>query len=139
MLLANQALNGFIGSGVAQDWATHFIGHELTAFYGLDHAQSLAVVQPQLLRVLSEDKEEKILQLGTNVFGKKGSVEEIIVELEKLYSSVGVSTNLNDYNIDDKVIENIIPALEAHGMIAMGENENITLDVSEKILKMTMK
>lgn len=139
MLLANQALNGFIGSGVVQDWATHFIGHELTAFYGLDHAQSLAVVQPQLLRVMSKDKNEKILQLGTNVFGQEGSIEEIILRLEKLYASVGVSTNLNDYNIDNKVIENIIPALEAHGMSAMGENENITLDVSEKILKMTMK
>ncbi|WP_072679633.1 iron-containing alcohol dehydrogenase [Arcobacter sp. LA11] len=139
MLLANQALNGFIGSGVVQDWATHFIGHELTAFYGLDHAQSLAVVQPQLLRVMKEDKNEKILQLGTNVFGQKGSVEEIIVMLEKLYESVGISTNLNDYNIDDKVIENVIPALKSHGMSSMGENENITLDVSEKILKMTMK
>lgn len=139
MLIANQALNGFIGSGVAQDWATHFIGHELTAFYGLDHAQSLAVVQPQLFRVMAEGKKEKLLQLGTNVFNKDLEVEEIIVELEKLYASIGVSTNLNDYNIDDKVIQNIIPALEAHGMNAIGEHGDITLDVSEKILKMTMK
>jgi len=139
MLLANQALNGFIGSGLVQDWSTHFIGHELTAFYGLDHAQSLAVVQPQLLRVMAENKNDKILQLGSNVFGLDLSVEDIIVEIEKLYSSVGVSTNLNDYNIDDKVIEKIIPSLESNGMTAIGENENITLLVSEKILKMTMK
>ena len=140
MLLANQALNGFIGSGVAQDWATHMIGHELTAFYGVDHAQSLAVVQPQLLRVMIEDKKDKLAQMGENVFGIKNDNEAVIVAIEKMYESVGVTTNLNDYeNVDDKVIETIIPSLKAHGMTAIGENQNITLEVSEKILKMVMK
>jgi NADP-dependent alcohol dehydrogenase len=140
MLLANQALNGFIGSGVAQDWATHMIGHELTAFYGVDHAQSLAVVQPPLLRVMIEEKKVKIAQMGENVFGIINDNEAVIVAIEKLYESVGVTTNLNDYErIDDKVIENIIPSLKAHGMTAIGENENITLSISEKILKMAMK
>ena len=140
MLLANQALNGFIGSGVAQDWATHMIGHELTAFYGVDHAQSLAVVQPQLLRVMIEQKSEKLAQMGENVFGIKNDNEAVIVAIENMYHSVGVTTNLNDYaTVDDKVIENIIPSLEAHGMTAIGENQNITLDICEKILKMAMK
>ena len=140
MLLANQALNGFIGSGVAQDWATHMIGHELTAFYGVDHAQSLAVVQPQLLRVMIEQKSEKLAQMGENVFGIKNDNEAVIVAIENMYHRVGVTTNLNDYaTVDDKVIENIIPSLEAHGMTAIGENQNITLDICEKILKMAMK
>ena len=140
MLLANQALNGFIGSGVKQDWATHMIGHELTAFYGVDHAQSLAVVQPQLLRVMIEDKKEKLAQMGENVFGIKNDNEAVIVAIENMYHSVGVTTNLNDYDsVDDKVIENIIPSLEAHGMTAIGENQNITLEISEKILKMAMQ
>jgi len=140
MLLANQALNGFIGSGVKQDWATHMIGHELTAFYGVDHAQSLAVVQPQLLRVMIEDKKEKLAQMGENVFGIKNDNEAVIVAIENMYHSVGVTTNLNDYDsVDDKVIENIIPSLKAHGMTTIGENQNITLEISEKILKMAMQ
>ena len=140
MLLANQALNGFIGSGIKQDWATHMIGHELTAFYGIDHAQSLAVVQPQLLRVMIDDKKEKLAQMGENVFGIKNDNEAVIVAIENMYQSVGVTTNLNDYeSVDDKVIENIIPSLKAHGMTAIGENQNITLDICEKILKMAMK
>jgi len=139
MLLANQALNGFIGSGVAQDWATHMIGHELTAFYGIDHGRTLAIVQPSLLRVLKEDKKEKLSQMGKEVFGLDGDEEATIKAIENLYESVGISTNLNDYDIDDKVIENVISGLESHGMTAMGENENITLEVSEKILKMSMK
>ncbi|MGP2656719.1 iron-containing alcohol dehydrogenase [Malaciobacter sp. WC5094] len=139
MLLANQALNGFIGSGVPQDWATHMIGHELTAFYGLDHARSLAVVQPQLFRVMIEDKKEKLLQMGEEVFGIKNDVEKTIVTIENMYESLGISINLNDYNIDDKVLSNIITALENHGMTAIGENGNITLEKSEEILKMAMK
>ncbi|MGB6327356.1 MAG: iron-containing alcohol dehydrogenase [Halarcobacter sp.] len=140
MLLANQALNGFIGSGVVQDWATHMIGHELTAFYGVDHAQSLAVVQPQLLRVMIEEKSEKLAQMGENVFGIKDDNEAVIVAIEEMYQSIGVTTNLNDYErVDDKVIEKVIPSLKAHGMTAIGENQNITLEVSEKILRMAMK
>ncbi len=139
MHIANQALNGLIGSGVPQDWATHMIGHELTAFYGIDHARSLAVVQPQLFRVMIEDKKAKIAQMGETVFGIKNDNEAVIKAIESVYEKVGISTNLNDYEIDDKVIENVIPALEAHGMVALGENANITLDKSEIILKMAMK
>lgn len=139
MLLANQALNGFIGTGVAQDWATHFIGHELTAFYGIDHARTLAIVQPSLLRVLKEDKKEKLLQMGTEVFNINEDEEAVIKAIENLYEKVGISTNLNDYEIDDKVIENVIKGLEIHGMTAIGENANITLETSEEILKLSMK
>jgi NADP-dependent alcohol dehydrogenase len=139
MLLANQALNGFIGSGVAQDWATHYIGHELTAFYGIDHGRTLAVVQPPLLRVMMEDKKEKLEQMGKNVFGIESSAEDVIKTIEELYQSVGISTNLNDYKIDDKVIENVISGLEAHGMSTIGENGNITLEKSKEILEITMR
>lgn len=139
MLLANQALNGFIGSGVPQDWATHMIGHELTAFYGLDHARSLAVVQPQLLRVMIEDKQEKLTQMGKEVFGMPHNYEMVIEAIEFMYHSIGVSTNLNDYNIDDKVVENITSALKKHGMTNIGENANVTLEKVEKILTMSMK
>ena len=138
MLLANQALNGFIGTGVAQDWATHMIGHELTAFYGLDHAKSLAVVQPSLLRVMIEDKKDKLALMGKEVFGISDDNEAVIKAIENLYESVGISTKLKTYNIDDKVVSNIISALELHGMSALGENENITLDKSKEILELAL-
>jgi len=139
MLLANQALNGFIGSGVPQDWATHMIGHELTAFYGIDHARSLAVVQPQLIRVMIEDKKEKLDLMGREVFGVLHNKEIVLEALEYMYQSIGVSTNLNDYDIDDKVVENITSALKKHGMTNIGENGNVTLEKVEQILNMAMK
>ncbi|MDD2886230.1 MAG: iron-containing alcohol dehydrogenase [Aliarcobacter sp.] len=139
MLLANQALNGFIGSGVPQDWATHMIGHELTAFYGLDHARSLAVVQPQLIRVMMEEKKEKFELMGREVFGVLHNKEIVLEALEYMYQSIGVTTNLNDYNIDDKVVENITSALKKHGMTNIGENGTVTLEKVAQILNMAMK
>lgn len=139
MLLANQALNGFIGSGVPQDWATHMIGHEITAFYGLDHARSLAVVQPQLLRVMIEDKKEKLTLMGKEVFDMPNNYELVIEAIEYMYNSIGVSTNLNDYEIDNKVVENITTALKAHGMTNIGEKGNVTLEKVAQILNMAMK
>ncbi|MGM5972213.1 iron-containing alcohol dehydrogenase, partial [Vibrio parahaemolyticus] len=69
MWSANQALNGLIGSGVPHDWATHMIGHELTALWGVDHARSLAIIQPSLLRNQMQFKRAKLEQMGRNVFG----------------------------------------------------------------------
>ncbi len=139
MHIANQALNFQIGAGVPQDWSTHLIGHELTAYYKLDHARSLAVVQPFLLDVMGEDKKEKIAQLGKNVFGIENDNAAVIKAMEKVYNKVGVPTKLSDYKIDDKVILNVTKALTKNGYTAMGENGNITLDKVETILTMSMK
>lgn len=45
MWAATQALNKWIAQGVIQDWSTHMIGHELTAYLGMDHARTLACIQ----------------------------------------------------------------------------------------------
>jgi len=139
MWIANQALNGLVGAGMPQDWSSHMIGHELTAFYGIDHARSLAIVQPQLLRVMFEDKKDKLKQMGENVFGIENDNEAVIRAIEEVYEKVGISTNLNDYTKDEKLIDKISIALNSHGMTNMGENANITVEHASKILSMSMK
>ena len=69
MMTATMALNGFIAMGVSQDWATHMIGHELTALHGLTHGHTLAIVLQGTMSVLRKEKEAKILQMGERVFG----------------------------------------------------------------------
>jgi NADP-dependent alcohol dehydrogenase len=143
MWTANQALNGLIGSGVTHDWATHMIGHELTALYHVDHARSLSIIQPSLLRNQIEAKRAKLEQLGKNVFGLEASAdlaERTIVEIETFYHSVQVPTQLTEHG-DDKAsaVNTIIKQLETHGMVALGESQAITLDVSRKILENAVK
>lgn len=139
MLAANQALNGFIGSGVPQDWATHMIGHELTALYGVDHGRSLAIVQPSLLRHQIAVKRDKLEQMARNVFGLADSedlAERCIDAIEHFYHSLGVATQLTEHGADKAAaIDAIVAQLEAHGMVKLGENRAITPKESREILE----
>ncbi|SEF47597.1 iron-containing alcohol dehydrogenase [Vibrio hangzhouensis] len=138
MWTANQALNGQIGAGMPQDWATHMIGHELTALWGVDHARSLAIIQPALLRNQLEYKQAKIEQMGRNVFGLEDSAdlaERTIQSIEAFYASLHVDTGLSEVSGDKSdAIELIIEKLEHNGYTMLGENRTITPDVSREIL-----
>lgn len=138
MHICNQALNFQLANGVCQDWSTHIIGHELTAFYNLDHARSLAVVLPHLLREMIEEKQEKLAQFGKNVFGIENNNEAIIKKIEEIFESVGVPTKLTDYEIDNKVIENVHNAFKSHGYLEIGENGTVTLEKVANILNRSM-
>lgn len=133
--MANQALNGLIGSGVPQDWGTHFIGHELSGLYGMDHARTLAVIQPHLLRELIDEKEDKLLQMGKNVFGiDTNNPEDVIVQIENMYKSLNVNLKLSSYTDDKNLKENVTILLEKHGFTKFGDRESITLDEVKNIL-----
>tara|TARA_Y100000588_G_scaffold363480_1_gene426177 strand:- start:662 stop:1810 length:1149 start_codon:yes stop_codon:yes gene_type:complete len=139
MLAANQALNGFIGSGVPQDWATHMIGHELTALYGVDHGRSLAIVQPSLLRHQIEYKRAKLEQMARNVFGLSDGdalAERCVDAIEAFYHSLGVATQLTEHDGDKAAaIDTIVARLESHSMVKLGERRAITPAESREILQ----
>ncbi len=143
MWCATLALNGLIGSGVPQDWATHMIGHELTALYHLDHAQTLAVVMPSMLRVRKEGKREKLLQFAERVWGLTGGdedtrIEAAITRMEAFFEQMGVKTRLGDYGLGAKDIDAVLAVLEKHRMVKLGEKRDVTLDVSRKVLEMSL-
>ncbi|MGF1749322.1 MULTISPECIES: iron-containing alcohol dehydrogenase [Vibrio] len=138
MWTANQSLNGLIGAGMPQDWATHMIGHELTALWHVDHARSLAIVQPSLLRAQIEAKRAKLEQMGRNVFGLADSpslAEETITAIESFYQGLNIDLVLSEVPGDKRdAIEQIIAKLKQNGYLEMGENNGITLDVTRTIL-----
>ncbi|MEH0758941.1 iron-containing alcohol dehydrogenase [Vibrio sp. 16] len=139
MWSANQALNGLIGSGVPQDWATHMIGHEMTALWGVDHARSLAIVQPSLLRHQIETKRAKLEQMGTNVFGLQHSTdlaEKTIDAIEQFYASMNVDTQFSDYeSTKAQAVDAVVTQLSEHGMTKLGEHQQIGLEESRQILE----
>ena len=140
MWVATMALNGLIGAGVPQDWATHMIGHELTAAHGIDHARTLAIVLPSLLNVQREQKREKLLQYAARVWQINSGTEdqridEAIRRTAQFFESLGVKTRLADYELGTEAIDNIVAQLEIHGRTALGERKDITLDVSRSILE----
>lgn len=140
MWASTMALNGIIGVGVPQDWATHMIGHELTGLFGIDHGQTLAIVYPGVLNYLKEDKKAKLVQYAERVFGiHEGSddekVELAIRKTGEFFQSLGVSIKLSDYGVKEDQIEEVGKQLEAHGMLKLSETGKITPDVAVEIVK----
>lgn len=141
MWAATMALNGLIGQGVPQDWATHMIGHEFTALYGLDHAQTLAIVLPSLMRKQRVQKREKLMQLGKEVFKLQGLsddelVEQAIAHTQDFFEAMQVKTRISDYGLDRSAIDEVMLKLEENARLKLGEHQDITLDVSKEILEM---
>lgn len=143
MWTATLALNGLIGSGVPQDWATHMLGHELTAQHNLDHAQTLAIVLPSMLRERKSAKLDKLVQYGERVWNiREGSAEEraeaAIAKTQAFFESLGVKTRLGDYDLGEDHIEPLIKSLESHGMVALGEHGDVTPDVCRRVLQASL-
>ena len=139
MWAASLALNGLIGRGVPQDWSTHAIGHQLTALHGLDHAQSLAVVLPSLLREQSVQKQEKLAQFAERVWhsGREDRalrIEEAIIRTEQFFQQMGVGTRLADYGLTESCIPAICSNLKRFGLTALGEQQDIDPDKVARIL-----
>ena len=133
------ALNGLIGAGVPQDWATHLIGHELTAVYHLDHGITLAIVLPALLEVKKADKLDKLAQYATRVWHitegtKEEKADKAIAKTREFFESLGVSTHLKDYGLGAEAVDKIVKQLEDHGMTRLGEKGDVTPEVAREIL-----
>jgi len=138
--VATLALNGLISAGVPEDWSTHMIGHEITALHDIDHARTLAMVLPANLKVRREAKRAKLLQYAARVWQLHEGTDEMridaaIARTEAFFESLGVPTRFSAYGLDATAIDPIVHQLEAHGMTALGERNDVTLAVSRQILE----
>ena len=136
---ATCGLNYWISLGAVQDWSTHGIGHELTAFYGIDHGQSLAVVLPRLLKNRKKEKQVKLAKLARQVFGVKTSDDSeaadlAIERIEQFFNSLGMKTRLSDYGIDAREAAGKIRDRFAERGTKLGENQTIDAQVSYDIV-----
>lgn len=140
MWAATQALNGLLGVGVPQDWATHMIGHELTGLYGVDHARSLSIVLPALMDYCRQDKRAKLLQYAERVWQlREGSEEERIQSAIRLtadfFHRLGAPIHLSEVDLGTEAIDAVIEQLEAHQMFPLGEQGKLGAEEVRALLK----
>jgi NADP-dependent alcohol dehydrogenase len=133
MWSATLALNTLIGCGVPQDWSTHMIAHELTAFYGLDHAETLAVVLPGVWQYKLTAKKKKLEQYGLRVWNVK-TAKEAILKTETFFHSIKMPTRLGDYKIPAKEAARKVRERFAERDSVFGEHSDITPDAAAKII-----
>ena len=139
MLSATMGLNGFVAMGVPQDWATHMIGHEITALTGTTHGQTLVMVLPGVMNVLREQKGDKIVQFGERVWGvtegsKDERIDRTIAATEEFFRSLGLATRLSELSIGEDVVEEIVGRFRERGTL-LGENSNIDYKLVDQILR----
>ena len=130
MWCATHALNGNLRCGVPTDWATHMIGHELTAFYGIYHARTLAIIAPRLYEAMFDDKKEKLTQYGKRIWNLTGTDDEIarkaIEATENFFHSLGIDTRISEYTDKHAGVESRVrEVFETRGWTAMGERQAI--------------
>ena len=138
MWSATMALNGLIGVGVPQDWATHVIGHELTAFHGIDHARTLAIVLPGIMNIKRQNKKDKILQFGERVWGitagtNEEKIDAAIAKTVEFFESLGLPTTLPAYQLGEETINKIVNRFEKR-RYKLGEKADIDSQEIELIL-----
>lgn len=142
MLSATMALNGFVAMGVPQDWATHRIGHEITALTGMTHGQTLVIVLPGVLNVMREQKGDKILQYGERVWGiaegaREERIDKTIAATEDFFRSLGLATRLSECSVGEDVVAEVVNRFKVRGT-TLGEKANIDYSVVEQILRQRM-
>ena len=143
MFSATMALNGYIAQGVTEDWATHMIGHELTALAGITHGASLAIVLPATMSVLRDQKRDKILQYGARVWGIDGGstterIDQIIARTREFFASLGLATSLTEAEISESVIDIIAERFNRSG-VHHGEAANVDGEMARRILTACLK
>lgn len=143
MWSCTMALNGLIQKGVPTDWATHMIGHELTALYGIDHARTLAIIAPNLYKVLFSAKKEKLAQYGRRVWNIQGDdtetiAREAIRKTEEFLDIMGMDRKLANHTPDyAQTADIIVKRFEARGWVKLGENGIVTPDKVKEIVELS--
>ena len=138
---ATLALNGLIGLGVPQDWATHRIGHQITALYDLDHAQTLAVILPALLTIQKDSKRLKLLQYAERVWhitngSEDEKINQAIEKTQQFFEYLGIATQLSAYGVPESAIDRIIDSLVSLNILPLGEHQDIDAIKVRKILSL---
>ncbi len=140
---ATNALNGLIGAGVPQDWTTHMLGHQLTALFGIDHGESLAILQPAIWQVRKEQKREKLLQYAERVWNittgtDDERIDSAIAMTRQFFQRLGLRTSLSECGVAEDGIDAVVNALEKHRLTKLSETGDVTLDVSREILRVAL-
>lgn len=140
MWSATVALNTLIGKGVPQDWTTHQIGHELTALHGIDHARTLSIIMPAVMKHQRKYKGDKIVQYGRRVWGieesdREKAIDRAIEKTVAFFNQMGVPTCLHDLSLTPQDVWKAVEAHQTRGS-RLGEHRHISAKEIGEILKL---
>ncbi len=142
MWAATNALNVWIGQGVPQDWSSHRMGYALTARFGLDHAQTLAILLPGVMTYMFRQKQAKLARMGEVVFGLTQGTEEekarqTIALTEDFFRRMGLKTRLSECGIGENDLDELAAPVDRLGW-HLGEHRNIDSRAAREIMALRL-
>ena len=136
MYAALLALNGTTSHGRAYaDWGVHAIGHELSLLYDLPHGLTLAIAYPAWFRLQADRIPERIIELGTALFGDK-NVKDTIMGFENFFAELGSPIRLSQLGFGDKEKAEIIAQMKRNKV--SGYHHKMTDEDCEKLVEFMM-
>ena len=131
------AHNGICGVGRIEDWTSHAMEHELSAIYGVAHGAGLSVVFPAWIAYVARIKPDKVLQLGSRVFGVSG-VDATVGALKNFNRSISMPVTLGELGIDNPDIDLLVRKLHETNGALIGSYCPTDAHASEAIYRLML-
>ena len=142
MWAAMIAHNGTCGVGCEEDWASHFLEHEISAIYGVTHGAGLSVIFPAWMTWMVEHNVGKIAQYAVRVWGvpesedKKAVALEGIGKLKNFFTSLGLPVTFKELGVENPDIDRLADSLHRNKGELVGNYVKLTKLDSKEIYRL---
>lgn len=136
------AHNGTCGVGCEEDWASHFLEHEISAIYGVTHGAGLSVIFPAWMTWMVEHNVGKIAQYAVRVWGvpesedKKAVALEGIGKLKNFFTSLGLPVTFKELGVENPDIDRLADSLHRNKGELVGNYVKLTKQDSKEIYRL---
>lgn len=136
------AHNGLCGVGKVEDWASHRLEHEISAFYHVAHGAGLAVIIPAWMQFCARRNPDKLWRFAINVMSVNPAgktTEEIIDEgisnLINFYHDLGLTTSLPELIGCEPDIDKMVKSLQRNVGDTLGNYVPLSMDDCREIYR----
>ena len=138
------AHNGTCGVGCEEDWASHFLEHEISAIYNVTHGAGLSVIFPAWMTWMTEHNVDKIAQYAIRVWGvaesddKKAVALEGISRLKSFFTSIGLPVTFKELGIENPDIDRLADSLHRNKGELVGNYVKLAKQDSKEIYRLAL-
>lgn len=138
------AHNGVCGVGCEEDWASHFLEHEISAIYNVTHGAGLSVIFPAWMTWMVEHNVDKIARYAIRVWGvgestdKKAVALEGIRRLKSFFTSMGLPVTFKELGIEHPDIDLLADSLHRNKGEYVGNYVKLTKQDSKEIYRLAL-
>ncbi len=123
MWTSSLAINGLLSYGADVAWCVHSMEHELSAFYDITHGVGLAILTPNWMKhVLNDKTVAKFAEYGVNVWGIDPGLDsfeianQAIENTREFFNELGIPSKLRSLGIGTENFEIMAKKVASRGL-----------------------